>query len=67
MVGRGYISGDLHTSDGLAKSLHIFNSGYLLYGDISRVVTEERKKEIRRKIPASKHYVVYHDSIQGGN
>ena len=32
-----------------------------------RIATEERKMEIRRKIPAAKRYVVYPEEIRGEN
>ena len=46
----GYIPGDINTPGGLTKSLSSVNLRRLLSGNISRLVTEERKKEIRRKI-----------------
>ena len=58
MVEFGYTAWNINTSDGLTKSLFIVNLGNLLDGDMLRIATEERKKKgIRRKIPASEHYV----------
>ena len=58
---------DTNTSDGLTKSLPIVNLGGLLGASIPRIAKAERERVIRRKIPASKRYVVYHETIQGIN
>ena len=56
---------NINTSDGLTKSLSIVNLGNLLSGNMFRIVTEARKKEIRREIPADTPYFVYREEIQG--
>ena len=57
--------GDINTPYGLTKSLSIVNLRNLLGGNTFRIATEERKKEIRTNIHSSKHYIVYHEAIQG--
>ena len=61
----GYIPGDMNTPGGITKSMYIANMRNLLAGDTLRIVAEAEKKEIRRKIPESKRYIVYDDAIQG--
>ena len=60
-----YIPGGIGTSDGMAKSLSCVNLPNILSGDMFRIVTEERKGGIRRKIQAPKHNIVYPEAIQG--
>ena len=55
MVDRGVYPGDINTLDGLTKGLSSVNLGNLLDGNTRRVVTEERKKEIKRKISDAIH------------
>ena len=37
----------------------------LLSGGIFRIVTESREGEIRKLLPAAKHYIVYPETTQG--
>ena len=67
MVESGVYPGDTNTPDVLPNSLYSVNLGDLLAGDTFRIVTEERKKEIRRKIHSDGHYIVYPETIQGQN
>ena len=62
----GYIPGDINTSVGLTKSLSSVNLRSLLSGHTFRIVTEWGKKEIRRKIPSKKRYIVYPETTRGG-
>ena len=39
--------------------------GILLNGNKFRIATEIQKGEIRKRLPASKHYNVYRESFQG--
>ena len=64
-LGVGYILGNINTPDGLTESLSSVNPRNLLAGNITRIVTEGGKREIRRKTPSSKRYIVYHENIQG--
>ena len=64
-LGVGYIPGDLNTSDGMAKSMSIVNLRSLLLGNTSQIATEQIKNQIRKKLPASKHYIVYPETTQG--
>ena len=41
------------------------SSGSLLIRNKFRIVTENQKAEIRKRLPAPKHYIVYHVAIQG--
>ena len=57
--------GDMGTSGGLTNAMSSANMRNLLTGNTCRIVTEDKKQEIRKKMPASKHYIVYHGAIQG--
>ena len=57
--------GGLNTSDGLTEAMSSHSSGSLLNKNSFRIVTEIQKGEIRRKLPASEHYIVYPETIQG--
>ena len=54
----------MNTADGLTKAMSSANRRNLLTVNTSRIVTEE-KKEIRKKMPASKHYIACRETIQG--
>ena len=58
-------SGGLNTSDSLAKSKHSAIPRRLLYGNISQIVTESQKGEIRKRLPEAKHDIIYPGSNQG--
>ena len=62
----GYIPGGVNTSDGITKILSSVNLRSLLVGNTSRIVTGVWQKEIRRRIPSAKRYIVYPETIQGG-
>ena len=62
----GFRSGDINTSDGLTKSLPSANLWDLLGDYVSRITTEGRMNEIRKKIPSPEHYIVYPETIHGG-
>ena len=66
LLSVGYIPGVMDTSDGLTKSMSSANMRNLLTRNTMRIVTEEKKKEIRKKMPAPKHYIVHPGTIQGG-
>ena len=57
LAERGYIPGGLDTSDGLTKAMSSSSLRSLSDGNSYRIVTEIQKDEIRRKLPASKHYI----------
>ena len=61
----GYIPGNLDTSDGLTKAMYSASLGSLLGGNKFRIVTEIRKAEIRKRLPASELYIVCLGAIQG--
>ena len=65
MVDRRVYSGDINTSDGWINILSSVNLGNLLGGDMFRISTEERGKEIRRKIHDAKHFIAHRETIQG--
>ena len=48
----GYIHGGINAPDGLTEILSIVNLRNLLAINVPRIATEERKKEIRKRIPA---------------
>ena len=62
---RTYIPGGLNTSDGMAKSMTSVNLSSLLAGNTFQIATEETKGQIRRKLPAAKHYIAYLETVQG--
>ena len=64
-LGVGYIPGGLNTSDGLAKSMSSANLRSLMAENTFQIVTEQMKNQIRKKLHASKHYIVYPDTTQG--
>ena len=65
-LSTGYIPGRLNTSDGLTKSMSSANLGRLCkWKYIFQIATEFQKGEIRNRIPAEKHYIVYHETMQG--
>ena len=53
-----FIPWDMITSGGLTKAMSSANMRNLLTDNTSRIVTEEKKKEISKKMPASKQYSV---------
>ena len=61
----GYIHGTMSASGGQTKTLSSANMRNLSDGNVSRIVIEGKKNGIRRKIPESKHYIVYHATIHG--
>ena len=64
-LGVGYSSRGINTSDGLGKIHGSVNLGNLLSGNSPRIATDAGKKEIGRKIPSSKHYIVYREAAHG--
>ena len=64
-MSAGYIPGGLDTSGGLTKAMSSASAISLLNGASFRIVTEIQKGEIRRKLTASGHYIVYPETIQG--
>ena len=48
----------MNSPDGLTKAMSSANIRGLLTNNIPRIVTEEKKKEITKKVPVSKHYIV---------
>ena len=56
-LSAGYIHGDINTSDVWTKSLSSVKLGNLLDCNMFRIVTEERKNEIRRK------YLMLNDTL----
>ena len=61
----GYINGATNTSDGLTKAMSSANMRNLVTRNTSRIVTAEKKKEIKKRAPAAKHYIVYPETIRG--
>ena len=61
----GYNPGDISTSGGSARILPSVNLRDLSSRNLLRVVTDERGNGIRRKIPQSKHYIVYTETVHG--
>ena len=57
----GYIPGDMDTSDGPTKAMSSANMRNLLTRNTFRIATEEKENQIRKLIPASKRYIVYHE------
>ena len=64
-LGVGYIPGELNTSDSMTKSMSSVNLRSLLAENTFQIVTEQMKNQIRKKLPAAKHYIVYPDTTQG--
>ena len=64
-IGVGYIPVALNTSDGMAESMSGANLRSFLAENTSQIVTEQMKNQIRKKLPAAKHYIAYPDTTQG--
>ena len=60
----GYSLGNLNTSDGLTKAMSSAGLRGLLNGNKFRIVNALRKAEIRKRLPAPKHYIGYPETIQ---
>ena len=61
----GYTPGGINASDGLTKSMTGVVLKRLLNEHISQIVAESQKGEIRKRLPAAKHYIVYPETTQG--
>ena len=55
----------MNTSDGLTKAMSSSNIRNLLTRNTTLIVTEWEKKEIRKRMPAAKRYIVYPETIRG--
>ena len=65
MVDYRIYPGGINTPDGLTKSTSGDKLRRLLNENIFQIVTEIQKSEIRKRLPAAKHYIVYPETSQG--
>ena len=59
------VMGGLNASDGVVKSTTSTILRMILNGGISQIVTESQKGGIGKRLPASKHYIAYIETLQG--
>ena len=64
-LGVGYIPGGLNTSDGMTESMSSVNLRSLLAENTFQIVTDQKETQIRKKLHAAKHYIVYPETTQG--
>ena len=61
----GYIPVDMNTSVGITRAMSSANIRNLLTRNNPRIVAECKKKEIMRRMPEAKRYIVCHETIHG--